>query len=90
MNFRKAVPMTKAYSDVLLFDMHEYTKCLPVCYSNKCTSFTASFDFLFVSEELTLPVLCISEKYVEIKINLNFYFHTSLGCLKRFYKGLLS
>ena len=23
------------------------------------------------------------------KINLNFYFHTSLWCLKRFYEGLL-
>ena len=25
---------------------------------------------------------------IEIKINLNFYFHTSLWCLKRFYEGL--
>ena len=24
----------------------------------------------------------------EIKIELNFYFHTSLWCLKRFYEGL--
>ena len=27
---------------------------------------------------------------IKIKINLNFYFHTSLWCLKRFYKGVKS
>ena len=37
---------------------------------------------------LTLNVLCISDSYIEIKIKLNFYFHTSLWCLKRFYEGL--
>ena len=26
--------------------------------------------------------------YVKIKTNLNFYFHTSLWCVKRFYEGL--
>ena len=36
--------------------------------------------------ELTLKDLCISESCIEIKIELNFYFHTSLWCLKRFYK----
>ena len=30
---------------------------------------------------LTLPVPCISESCIEIKIKLNFYFHTSLWCL---------
>ena len=39
---------------------------------------------------LTLNVPCISESCVEIKIKLNFYFHTSLWCLKRFYEGLCS
>ena len=39
-------------------------------------------------KELTLNVWCISESCSEIKINLNFYFHTSLWCLKRFYEGL--
>ena len=38
-------------------------------------------------ERLTLPVLCNSESCIEIKINLNFYFHT-LWCLKSFYEGL--
>ena len=35
---------------------------------------------------LILPVPCISESCTEI-IKLNFYFHTSLWCLKRFYEG---
>ena len=30
------------------------------------------------SEHLTLNVRCISESCIEIKIKLNFYFHTSL------------
>ena len=30
----------------------------------------------------------ISESYIEIKIELNFYFCTSLWCLKSFYEGL--
>ena len=37
---------------------------------------------------LTLPTLRIFESCIEIKINLNFFFHTSLWCLKRFYEGL--
>ena len=32
--------------------------------------------------------LYILESYIEIKINLNFYFRTSFWCLKRFYEGL--
>ena len=31
---------------------------------------------------LTLPAPCISESYIEIKINLNFYFQICLWCLK--------
>ena len=38
-------------------------------------------------ETLTLNVMCISESCIEMKINLNFYFHTSLRWLKRFYEG---
>ena len=37
---------------------------------------------------LTLSISCISESYIEIQIKLNFYFHTSLWCLKRFYEGI--
>ena len=35
---------------------------------------------------LSLNAWCISESYIEIKIKLNFYFYTSLWCLKRFYE----
>ena len=34
------------------------------------------------------PSPCISDSSIKVKINLNFYFHTSLWCLKRFYEGL--
>ena len=37
---------------------------------------------------LKLPAPCILESYLKVKINLNFYFHTSLWCLRRFYEGL--
>ena len=37
---------------------------------------------------LTLLAPCISESCIKTKTGLNFYFHTSLWCLKRFYEGL--
>ena len=37
---------------------------------------------------LTLPASHVSKSCIKIKINLNFYFHTSLWCLERFYEGL--
>ena len=37
---------------------------------------------------VTLSVPCISKSCIQIEIKLNFYFHTSLWCLKRFYEGL--
>ena len=37
---------------------------------------------------LILPTPCISEGYSKIKINLSFYFQTSLWYRKRFYEGL--
>ena len=39
------------------------------------------------TSKLTLNVPCISESRIEIKIKLNFYFHTSLWYLKKFYEG---
>ena len=41
-----------------------------------------------VNSLLTLPIQPISEWCTEIKINLNFYFYTSLWCLWNFYEGL--
>ena len=37
---------------------------------------------------LTLPVPCISESCIKIKINLKFHFDTSLWCLKKVLQGL--
>ena len=37
---------------------------------------------------LILPASHIWESWIKIKINSNFYFHTSFWCLKRFYEGL--
>ena len=42
------------------------------------------YVLLFLKTLLTLNVLCISESYIEIKINLIFYFHASLWCSKCF------
>ena len=39
------------------------------------------------NQVLTLKDPFISESCIEIKTELNFYFHTSL-CLKKFYEGL--
>ena len=36
-----------------------------------------------LSANLTFPVPCISERYIKMKINLKFYFHSSLWCLKK-------
>ena len=38
---------------------------------------------------LTLLASCISESCVKMNINLTFYFHTSVWCLKRFSEGIL-
>ena len=50
--------------------------------------YTINWVLYIPLSRLTLPAPCISESCIEIKINLNFYFHTSLWYLKRFYEGL--
>ena len=50
-------------------------------------SFVPKTDFYDLSSLLTLKDPFISESCIEIKIELNFYFYTSLSCLKRFYEG---
>ena len=42
----------------------------------------------YFTGELTLKGPIIYESCIEIKSELNFYFLTSLWCLKRFYEGL--
>ena len=49
--------------------------------------FNVIYLHLIIKHSLILPVLCISESYIEIKINLNFYFQTSLWRLKSFSEG---
>ena len=46
------------------------------------------FKLKFILNMLSLPAPCISESCIQTKINLNFYFHTYLWYLKRFYEGL--
>ena len=52
---------------------------------------TTEIYFIFVTQFTVIisvrNVPCIPESRIEIKIKLNFYFHTSLWCLKRFYEG---
>ena len=49
-----------------------------------------SGEFLvkLLGHSLTLKDPVISESCIEIKIKLNFYFHMSLCCLKRFHESL--
>ena len=42
----------------------------------------------YINTELALAAPCILESCSKIKRNLNFYFHPSSWCLKRFYEGL--
>ena len=49
---------------------------------------TKSIFEISFENNLTLKDPFISESCIEIKIELNFYFHTSLWCLKRFHEGL--
>ena len=59
--------------------------------SIRCSKLRISFCkklFSCKNSYLTLPAPCILESFSKIKINLNFYFHTSLWCFKRFYEDL--
>ena len=42
---------------------------------------------LHIPNVLTLNVMCISKSFIEIKIKLNFYFHTFLWCPEGFMKA---
>ena len=58
---------------------------LTVCYSFHIVLLPSQYGiWLLCFCNLTLPVPCISQSYTEIKIKLNFYFHTSLWCPKTF------
>ena len=55
--------------------------------SRKVYQYKIIFPTIITSWSLTLPTLCITESCIKTKINLIFYFHTSLWCLKRLYEG---
>ena len=58
---------------------------LTVCYLFHVVLLPSQYGiWLLCLCNLTLPVPCISQNYIEIKIKLNFYFHTSLWCPKTF------
>ena len=44
--------------------------------------------FFLKTGPLAIPAPCISESYIKRKINLSFYFHTSLWCLKVLWRPL--
>ena len=54
------------------------------CIYNRIPYFTVQLLKLIDRIILTLPALRIPESCIVIRINLNFYFHTSLWCLKLF------
>ena len=65
--------------------------------SKKLFSFAYLFKFLYTGLSLFFSLSAmflalkdpfIAESCIEIKIELTFYFHTSLWCHKRFYEGL--
>ena len=58
------------------------------CHLKMFPNFASALVFNEQTHVLILPAPCISESCVKIRINVNFYFHTSLWCLKRFYEGL--
>ena len=78
------------YSCVLLFFNCEHvSKCLNFVLIWHLHLAFRSASIFYIKYLLTLPSSCISESCIKIKIKLNFYYHTSLWCLKRFYEGLL-
>ena len=60
-------------------------KILRIIFQFKYVTYSSYKTFWLT---LTLPAPYISESCTEMKINVNFCFHTSLWCLKRFYEGL--
>ena len=53
----------------------------------KSSAFSRTIHNILTIFVLTRNNPCISKSCIEIKIKLNFYFHTSLWCLKSFYEG---
>ena len=69
------------WSDILTTLTH---RKLTVYITSQLTSF-----YMMGTSVLTNPAPCIWKSCIEIKININLYFHNSLWFLKRFYEGLI-
>ena len=71
------------------FDFHKTLKdSFCITWKDQCENVNFPAQGVRNGPNITLPVPCITESSIEIKIKLNFYFHTFLWCLKRFYEGL--
>ena len=82
-----------SYSSAFIHNFKQFVNWPYFCDHSTNGFFFLTFPFhnqnyKIIHDESTLSVLCISESCTEIKIKLNFYFHTPLWCLKMFYEGL--
>ena len=80
-------PRAQLRVSILSTYISRMTVTLRVCLLISFFPFLVASSPFITSSGLTLNVSCISESCIDIKIKLNFYFHTSLWCLKRFYEG---
>ena len=60
----------------------------PVCHHVIAIAIVVLMHQKSRASKLIPPGPCISESCIKLKINLNFYFDTSLWCLEWFYEGL--
>ena len=63
--------------------MYTVSKCFLIIISNLWLG--SKFSYIWPNFFVTLPTLCcISESCIKTKVNLNFYIHTPLWCIKIF------
>ena len=77
--------LTYDFSSLLLLNSLIYQHLSGIFTSIKLVSYSAWFFLFFVTKNLNPSRPDPGQRE---NINLNFYFHTSLWCLKRFYEGL--
>ena len=68
-------------------ELHEVCFLKSIQHLNFLDSASSIYEFWFMLS-LTFHAPCISESCTTIKIDSNFYFHTSLWSLKSFYESL--
>ena len=84
--FSLNISTTSSFLERNCLFQHNVSICLIVvvrfAFLPKGLLFTSNFELR------TIPYPRILESCIQIKINLDFYFHISLWCLKMFYEGL--